>query len=137
VALRPCLFMLEPLARLLEPLLLGLLGTLLLGALGARVVCWSLGHGSLLHLVASPRFSVGGDHDPFFMWFQALSRPFADLPLSMAASCKDRKSQIRMKWRKANRKLLKSIFTVLRTRTSGSNLVQALLYRTIEANASG
>jgi hypothetical protein len=59
------LFTLEPLALLLEAALPGFLL--------APMVSFGLGHGVLLRFVVSPRFSLGGDHDPFFMFVQALS----------------------------------------------------------------
>jgi hypothetical protein len=93
MVLGPCLCTPEPLARLLAATLLGLLRSFLLGTLDSLLVCLGLGHGKLLPLVASPCASAGGDHDPFFMWFQALSWPFARWPCSMAASGNGRKSQ--------------------------------------------
>src|SRR5215831_1248763 len=89
MALRTGLFTLEPLARLLEAMLLCLLCSFLPGTLDVLVVCSALGHGRLLLVVAAPRFSHGGDHDPFFIWFQALSWPSACWPPSVTASGKD------------------------------------------------
>lgn len=57
----------HPLALLLEAPLFGLALSLLPGALGVLVVGSGLGHGILLRVVASPRFSCGGDHDPLFI----------------------------------------------------------------------
>jgi len=82
--LGPRLLLLQPRTRLLEATPLGLWLSLLPGALDALVVGSGLGHGMLLPVVASPRFSRGGDHDPFFIWAQVLSWPSGSSPATMA-----------------------------------------------------
>src|SRR6266511_5199506 len=85
VALRPRLLSLEPLTLLVQAVLPGFLQSL--------VISCGLGHGSLLRFVAVPRSWHGGDHDPFFMGYQALSHGLDDSAASVAASDKKRTSQ--------------------------------------------
>src|SRR6266511_4543428 len=85
VALRPRLLSLEPLTLLVQAVLPGFLQSL--------VRSCGLGHGSLLRFVAVPRSWHGGDHDPFFMGYQALSHGLDDSAASVAASDKKRTSQ--------------------------------------------
>src|SRR5262249_35945903 len=85
MALCPGLLPLEPLAFLVEATLPGFLLSC--------VVVFGVGHGGLLRFVVAPWFSLGGDHDPFFMSIQALSWTIDCSSPSGAASEKERTSQ--------------------------------------------
>jgi hypothetical protein len=53
-------------------------------------------HGRCLRVVAAPHVTSGGNHDQFFPWVQVLSRTLARPAAWMAASDRERNSQVKV-----------------------------------------